>query len=102
MALISRSLADGTLSSSQAQMYKVPQGKKTAVSSLLLYNPNATSETIGIYVRRGNGTIRQVRRIVLGAYESYKFDNTIMLSSEDALYGDTTSSCNYVLGGGEG
>lgn len=102
MALDTKSLADGTLSNSQAELYKVPSGSRAAVNQVFLHNTNSTSETVSLYIKRGAGTVRKFRQFILGADESGKIDTTIMLSSEDSILGDTTSSCNYVIAGGEG
>ena len=101
MAFKGRSLADGQLANSQGEIYKVPQADfRAIVSSLHVFNTGSTAETVNIYLRRGPGTIRQIYRAVLNQYESFSFD-TITLTSEDSLYGDTTTAgtVNYVLTG---
>ena len=106
MAFTGKSLADGQISDSQANIYASPSTKVTIVKSLHVYNTNSTAETVKIYVKRFGSTARQIGIAVLAQDESKQFvsdGEAITLSSEDSIQAITTtaSKVNYVLTGAQ-
>ena len=102
--LISRSLADGQLPSSQGVLYVVPGAKKARISNLLLYNTDAVPQTIILLLRRSGSSARSFRSLQLSQHESASVlaeEPPIIMSDGDSLEGVTTSesAVNYYLAG---
>ena len=107
MVLAQKSLADGQLPDSKGTIYTVPSGTVAAPRFLSLYNTNASTQTIVIYLKRSGSSSRAIRRIVLAQYESalvFDKDDDLCLSPADEIEATTTtaSAVDYALTGGEG
>ena len=97
------SLADGQLASSKGTIY-TSTGVKTIVKSLSVFNTNAATQTVNVYVKRSGSSSRQAFRAVLAQYEfAYVLSDgdVLALSASDEIEGDTTdaSAVDYVMTG---
>jgi hypothetical protein len=104
MPRLAQSLADGQLATSKGALYTVPAGVTVYPRFLSLFNTNAATQTILIYLKRSGSTSRSLRRYELEQYESaLVFDrhDDLALSAGDVIEGATTtaSAVEYFLGG---
>lgn len=105
MAFTAASLAAGQLPSAVAAIYTVPVSTKAIVKSLILFNQNATDQTINVYITRSGGTRRQIYRFT-GVQQYATIDvltdgETWALSAGDTIDADTTtaSAVDYTITG---
>lgn len=104
MTFAAGSLADGQLSDSQGAIYTVPASTTAYVRNLFLYNTNAATQTITLYLQRSGGTSREFRSLTLAQYESASViadEQAILLSTGDEIEAVTTTATavNYFIGG---
>lgn len=104
MAFTAKSLADGQLPSSQGAVYTVPGSTKAYVRNLFLYNTNAASQTITLWVKRSGGTARKFRTAALATDESADvLESPLVLSAGDSIEAVTTTATavDYFIAGVE-
>lgn len=102
MAQLPASLADGQLSTSAADIYTAAASKAVYLSLLTLFNTNAASQTILIYITRSSSSARKIYRAVLAQNEPAFFDlKGLILSAGDKISGETTTATavDYLLFG---
>lgn len=104
MAQLPASLADGQLATSITDIYTAAADKAVYPSLLTLFNTNAASQTILIYVTRAGSAARKIYRAVLAQNESAWCDlKGLILSEGDKIGAETTTATavDYTLSGVE-
>ena len=98
-----RVLADGQAPVTVAAVYTVPAATSAYVKSGRLFNANAATQTVAIFIN-ASGTRRQIGRFVLEQNEHANFVNegeVLILEAGDTIDLSTTtaSAVDYVIGG---
>lgn len=104
MAFTAGSLADGQLPTTKGTLLTIAASTTGYVKNLFLYNGNAATQTVNLYLKRSGSTSRQIRRVELAQYESASViegEVAILLSTGDVIEGDTTTSSavDYYIAG---
>lgn len=89
-----KALADGTLAIAAAAIYTVPGSTVAYVKSISLFNDNAVTQTILLYLNT-TGTARKWRRYVLLENESVEVltgGETVVLAAGDTIEAVTTTA----------
>ena len=103
MAYTGASLADGQVATTWGTIYG-PSGVKAILKSIVLYNTNATTQTLELRVTRSGSTARVLYRVSLAQDESLAYltgGDTMILSDGDVLQAQTTttSAVDYTITG---
>lgn len=103
MAFTAASLADGQLASTKGTIY-TSSSVKTIIKSFTVFNTNASSQTVVLYVKRSGSVSRSFFRGVFAQNEfSYVISEgeAITLSDGDEIEGSATnaSAVDYVITG---
>lgn len=97
------SLADGQLETSETVIYTVPAATVAYLKTLLLFNTNAATQTIILWIKRSGGTARKWRQISLAQNESADAleGTNLQLSAGDSVEGSTTTGAavDYTITG---
>lgn len=101
-----KSIADGQVATSQGAIYTVPAATTAYVKQVTFYNTNAATQTLDVWLRRGAGTSRQIRRFTLAQNESIDLldsGETLELATTDTIRAATTTATavDYVVMGVE-
>jgi hypothetical protein len=94
-------LADGQLPAAKAAIYTVPGSTVAYVRTIKLYNTNAATQTILVYIN--GGTSRKQYRCVLAVNESAEIDDRLTLGAADTIEAESTNaaSVDYTVHGVE-
>jgi hypothetical protein len=110
MAITVKSLAKGTLGTSEGNVYTTPVNKTTIVSSIRLVNTGTGTAVVNLLIRRGNsGTTYRIapKDLSLPPNAAYMDDAEVTLeggatagTTDDQIRGiSTTSGVDFVLSG---
>lgn len=105
MAFSGKVLADGQLPTTKGTLYTVPGGTTTYVKFLSVFNTNAASQAIVIYVN-SSGTSRKIARLVLTQDQFARVidkDEALVLEAGDLIEAETTTATavDYTIQGVE-
>lgn len=97
-------MADGQVSDSKGTLYTVPASTVAYIGFFSLFNTNAATQTIIVYIN--NGTSRKVRQFDLDQNESadvLESSQKIVLEAGDLIEAETTtaSAVDFVISGVE-
>lgn len=98
---VPQSLAAGQLANTASDIYTAASAKAVYLSGMTLFNTNAASQTIIIYLQK-SATNYKIYRLVLAQNESAWVDfKGIILSATDKVRAETTtaSAVDYFLSG---
>lgn len=103
MAFTAKVLAEGQLATSKGTLYTVPASTKAYIKFFNIFNTNAATQTVNIYLKPGS-TSRQVIRLSLAQYESANLLDILgsfTLEAGDLIEADTTTgtAVDYVITG---
>lgn len=95
-------LAEGQLPATTGALYTVPGSTTAYVRTIKLFNTNAATQTINVFID-GSGTNRQTYRIVLAVNEAAEIDDRFTLEAADLIEADSTNatSVDYTIHGVE-
>lgn len=96
-------IGDGQLPAAKGTLYTVPVGTSTYIHNINVYNTNAATQTVQIFLNT-SGTSRRYRQFVLAQDESAEvFTQPVQLQTGDLVEGVTTNAAavDYVLTGVE-
>src|SRR4249920_1435664 len=102
---VGKVLAEGQFASSKGTLYTVPALTWAYVKAFFVYNTNAATQTVNVYLKPG-ATSRQIAKISLAQYESANIMEIVgafNLEAADLIEGDTTTATalDYVITGVE-
>lgn len=104
MAIVAKQLADGLLPAAEADLYVVPNNTTTYIKSIILYS-TATPLARTLYMKPGGGASRVIASVLLGAAETFYFNESLVLDAGDAIRGhdggDTGAVVDYTIYGAE-
>jgi hypothetical protein len=105
MAFTAKVLAEGQFANSKGTLYTVPTATKTYVKFFNVWNGNAATQTVRVYLKPGS-TSRQIVTVSLAQNESaniIELCGSFTLEAADLIEGDTTtaSALDYVITGVE-
>ena len=103
MAFTAKVLAEGQFATSKGTLYTVPASTKTYVKFFNVWNGNAATQTVRVYLKPGS-TSRQIVTLSLAQNESANIVDLVgsfTLEAADLIEGDTTtwSALDYVITG---
>lgn len=103
MAIEPTVLADGRLSDSEAPLYAVPYGYVAYIKTIALSNLGAGSNITALYIRHNDGNSRRIYREDLGADETERVTDPIVLAYGDTLRGEAANAnqVDYAVFGAE-
>lgn len=98
-------LAEGQFANSKGTLYTVPASTTAYVKSLFVYNTNAATQTVDVYLKPGS-TSRQIVKLTLLQNESANICDIVgsfTLEAGDLIEGATTtaSALDFVITGVE-
>lgn len=101
----SKVLAEGQFATSKGTLYTVPGSTGAYVKSFNVYNTNAATQTVNVYLKPGS-TSRQIVKLTLLQNESANLIDLVgsfNLEAGDLIEGDTTTTTalDYVITGVE-
>jgi len=104
MPITAGSLADGQLPTTVGALYTVPASTTAIIKSFVIFNTNAATQTVNVYITRSGSTRRQLHQFsVLQNASVVVLANgeTWALSTGDTIDGDTTTgtAVDYVITG---
>ncbi len=95
MAFAGKVLADGQLAITKGTLYTVPATTVAYVKFLSVFNTNAITQTVIIYVNTG-GTSRKIANVSFLAVDEYSRiidkDEALVLEAGDLIEGETTTA----------
>lgn len=97
-----KSLADGQLGNSQADMYLAPSSTPTVIKVINLHNTNAGSNrTIEIFFKPSGGTSRRLYKATIPPEGAAIIDDEFTMAAGDAIRGlsDIASEVNFEVSG---
>ena len=105
MAFTAKVLGEGQLANTKGTVYTVPASTVAYIKCFTVFNTNAATQTVNIYLKPGS-TSRQVIRLSLAQYESANLLDLLgsfSLEAGDLIEADTTtaSAVDYVITGVE-
>lgn len=105
MAFTAKVLAEGQFATTKGTLYTVPSVTVTYVKFFNVYNTNAATQTVNIYLKPGS-TSRQIIKLSLLQNESANILDIVgsfSLEAGDLIEGDTTTSTalDYIITGVE-
>jgi len=105
MAFAAKVLAEGQFATTKGTLYTVPASTWTYVKAFFVYNTNAATQTVNVYLKPGS-TSRQIVKLSLLQNESANILDVVgsfNLEAGDLIEGDTTTSTalDYVITGVE-
>ena len=103
MAFTAKVLAEGQFATSKGTLYTVPGSTTTYVKFFNVFNDNAATQTVIIYLKPGS-TSRKIIRLSLAQNESANIVDIVgsfTLEAGDLIEGETTtaSALDYVITG---
>ena len=90
MAFAPKLLAEGQLAIVKTAVYTAPGATSAYVRTIKLFNTNAITQTINVYI--STGTSRQTYRLSLQQNETGYIDDRITLETGDLIEADTTTA----------
>ena len=98
-------LAEGQFATTKGTLYTVPGATVAYVKAFLVYNTNAATQTVNVYLKPG-GTSRQIHKLSLLQNESANIIDLVgsfNLEAGDLIEGDTTTTTalDYIITGVE-
>lgn len=91
-------LANGQVAAAEADLYKAPAATVGYVKQVTLFNTDASTQTVTIWIKKSGGTSRKIRRIELTQNESCDLldqGETCELGAGDAIRA-ASSNANVV------
>jgi hypothetical protein len=103
--VVCKVLAEGQFANSKGTLYTVPASTVTYVKSFHVYNTNAATQTVDVYLKPGS-TSRQIVKLTLLQNESANLCDIVgvfTLEAGDLIEGATTTATalDYVITGAE-
>ena len=103
--ILIKSLADGQLANSKAEIYPCPAATQAVVTLITLVNTHTSAEAVNLYFKASGGTSRRIipKDYSLAASAELIVRDKINLEAADILEGDATdaSKVDFTISGVE-
>lgn len=92
-------LAEGVLTTTLKELYRVPEGKVARITSMVFFNTTGATHAIDVYLNP-SGTDRQIDHQSLGTNVGLEINNHI-LEQNDAVraVADANNAIDYIIEG---